>query len=309
MSFGLKWEQTVRKNIRRIVRKQLDQALEELTGKGQRERDEVVHEVRLCFKKVRSVLRLVRPEIGEKCYRAENVCFRDAARPLTEVRDARILMETIDTLRKHFKEHVAGRAFQNVRAAMRDHLRSVRKRVLDDENAFSVVAETVRRARDRVSDWAKFPDRWPVLGEGLEDTYRRASDDFDVAENDPIVEKLHEWRKSAKYLRYQLEIVTPIWSERLEELANEADKMSDLLGDDHDLSVLRQMLTDDPERFGDEDDQEMLLALIDRRRADLTKDALDLGRRYFQDRPNEFARRLKKYWKNWRSPAEAPATP
>ena len=39
---------------------------------------------RKCFKKVRAVLRLIRPETGEKTYRAENTCFRDAARPLTD---------------------------------------------------------------------------------------------------------------------------------------------------------------------------------------------------------------------------------
>jgi CHAD domain-containing protein len=94
--------------------------------------------------------------------------------------------------------------------------------------------------------------------------YRRAGDAHEEAIADPTVEKLHEWRKQAKYLRYQLEILTPIWPERMEELAREADRIGDLLGDDHDLAVLRQTLTANPERFGDEGDQEALLALIDR---------------------------------------------
>jgi CHAD domain-containing protein len=183
------------------------------------------------------------------------------------------------------------------------NLRDVRRRVLDDQNAFEVVAEAVRQARGRVKDWADVPDRWSAVGDGLRDVYRQARNACGQAEADPTVENLHEWRKQAKYLRYQLELLRPLWPERLGELAGEADRMGDLLGDDHDLAVLRQMLTDDPGRFGDEGDVEILLALIDRRRAELEQEAVLLGRRFFQDKPRDFAGRLKGYWKTWRAQA------
>src|SRR5262249_33564932 len=128
MSFELKAEQSIRKNIRRIARKQLDDALEILTDKHRGPRDEAVHEVRKHFKKVRAVLRLVRLEIGEKAYRAENTCFRDAARPLTEVRDAKIFIETVDALSEHFKDHIAGQTFNDVRKILQENLRAARNR-------------------------------------------------------------------------------------------------------------------------------------------------------------------------------------
>ena len=81
--------------------------------------------------------------------------------------------------------------------------------------------------------------------------------------------------------------------------------MGDLLGDDHDLAVLRQVLTDASARFGDAGDREVLLALIDRRRAELEQEARLLGGRFFQDRPGQFARRVKGYWKTWRRAAPA----
>lgn len=299
MSFELRSGESVRKNIRRIVRKQLDNALEELTGEQKGQRDEAVHEVRKCFKRVRAVLRLVRPVIGTKTYRAENSCFRDAARPLTEVRDAKILIETLDGLVKHFQEHIDDRAFSDVRKALQENLRAVRRRVLDEQNAFSVAAEVVRQARGRVKSWTDVPKKWSAMGLGLEITYRQARASFEATAADPTVETLHEWRKQAKYQCYQLEILRPIWPERLEELANEADRVGELLGDDHDLAVLRQMLNDDPDRFGDEGDREMLLALIDRRRTELEQEAMLLGGRFFRDRPRPFARRLKGYWKTW----------
>jgi CHAD domain-containing protein len=292
----------LRKNLRRIATKETDDALEQLTAGHQGSGDEAVHEARKSFKKIRAVLRLVRPKIGEGAYRRENLCFRDAGRPLTEVRDAKILIESLSGLVEHFKEHVSGRSFGEVRKALQANLRGVRKRVLDEQNAFEVVGETVRQARERVKDWADVPGKWSSVRDGLREVYRRTRITFQEASADATVEKLHEWRKQSKYLRYQLEVLRPLWPERLGELADEADRMGELLGDDHDLTVLRQPLGGEPAGDG-----ETLLALIDRRRAELQGEALLLGGRFFQDRPRAFARRLKGYWKSWRSQPAASA--
>lgn len=305
MSFELKPGQSLRKGIRRIVRKQIDDALAELAGEP---RDEAVHEARKCFKKVRAMLRLVRPAIGVKTYRAENTCFRDAARPLTEVRDARILIETLDKLTEHFHELLAGRAFADIGKALEDNLRAVRKHVLDDGNAFATVSDVIRQATERVKSWTAVSNRWASIGEGLEATYRRAAAAYAKAAAEPTVQSLHEWRKQVKYVRYQLEVLRPVWPERLDELVNEAAHMGDLLGDDHDLAVLRQILTDEPARFGEPADREVLLALIERRRADLERTAMLLADRYFQERPRTFVRRVKAYWNAWRAEAAASHT-
>jgi phosphoribosyl-ATP pyrophosphohydrolase len=50
MSFELKPAESLRKGIRRIVRKQMDEALEHLTGPHKGSRDAAVHEARKCFK-------------------------------------------------------------------------------------------------------------------------------------------------------------------------------------------------------------------------------------------------------------------
>ena len=312
MSFELKPGQSLRKGVRRLARKQMDDALELLTG-SQKDRG-TRPSTRRPASRSRKISGarpsgLVRPVIGERAFRAENTCFRNAGRPLTEVRDAKILVETLDELARHFKERAAGRSFGNAREALKTNLRVVRKRVLDDEDAFATVGAAVRQARDRVKDWADVPDKWPSIGMGLADVYRTAAAAFEAAAVDPDGRKAcTNGGKHAKYLRYQLEVVRPLWPERVQELASEADRMAELLGDDHDLAVLRQMLTDDPERFGDGRITEMLLALIDRRRAELEEDFIPLGQRFFQDGPKEFTRRLKGYWKTWRRRAESEET-
>jgi CHAD domain-containing protein len=296
VSFKLKLDRSLRKGIRRVSQQELQDALNQVTQTSNGSRDEAVHEARKCFKKVRALLRLVRPAISRRSYRDENAAFRDAARPLSEVRDAKILVETVDKVTEHFADRVRGQPFASIRKELMTHQREVRKRVLDEEHAFAAVETAVREALGRLDGWANVPNHWASVGNGVQQVYRQARRAFADATDEPTMETLHEWRKQVKYLRYQLELLRALWPEMMEQLAGQADHLGELLGDDHDLAVLRQMLLQDQNRFSDEKKLELLFALIDRRREELQEEAHLLGRRFFQDAPEDFTRRLHGYW-------------
>src|SRR5262249_22782113 len=156
------------------------------------------HEARKCCKKVRALLRLVQPEISPEHYRYENIAFRDVAQPLSEVRDAKILVTTLDKVAKHFADQVRGQPFAVIRKELMTHQREVRKRVLDDEHAFAVVETAIRAALERLDDWVDVPNRWSSIGNGVQQVYREARRAFAGAAEEPTVEKLHAWRKQAK---------------------------------------------------------------------------------------------------------------
>lgn len=301
MALALKPNESLRKGIRCIARKEMEYAREQVAGKSNGSRDEAVHEARKCGKRLRAVFRLVRPAIGKRHYQCENTAFRDAARPLTEVRDAKVLIETFDTLVKHFADRVRGQSFARVRKQLLLHHREVRKRVLDNEQAFAAMTTTVQEALERLDDWADIPNRWSSIGEGVQWVYECARQAFREVTVEATVTALHEWRKQVKYLRYQLEILRAVWPGMLELLAEQVAHLGELLGKDHDLAVLRQTLANDPTRFGDEKVLEVLFALIDHRREELEAEAMLLGSRLFEDSPKAFARRLRGYWAAWRN--------
>jgi hypothetical protein len=91
MAFQLKRKEAIGNGIKRTVRRQIEKALAHLRARG--DPDETVLEVRKCFKRVRAALRLVRDDLVDTVYRRENFLFRDAARPLTEARDAVVLVD------------------------------------------------------------------------------------------------------------------------------------------------------------------------------------------------------------------------
>ena len=288
MAFELRREESLRKGLRRIVQEQLQGALEQAQ---QLARDEAIHDARKRLKRVRALLQLVRPVVGKPLYRNEDHALRDVARPLSELRDAKVLIETIESVSQDD-------ALASVRQELTD-----RKCSLDERNPLDAAAASIQAALGRVSAWTDVPNRWASVGKGLKRTYRQARRAYRDALRKPTVEQRHEWRKQAKYLRYQLETLRPLRPELLEELAKQAEKLGDLLGNDHNLALLRQTL---PSVSGHGDHEEVL-AVIDRRRDELLQESCELAKRFFRDSPKKFERRIKSYWKQRRQ--KGPAEP
>jgi CHAD domain-containing protein len=302
MAFQLKLKESVSDGVRRVAKRELATALQHLRSHGKE--DEAVHEVRKCCKKVRAALRLVRDELGDTAYRRENFAFRDAARPLTEVRDAAMLVETFDQLIKDSADEIETHAFDEVREALLRNQRDVSERVLKKECAFAKVAEAIEQGLARLPDWTIDQDGWQALGGGLSRVYRAGHRALATAAAEPTVENLHEWRKQAKYLWHQLQLIEPAWIADEKELGEQVHTLTGLVGDDHDLAVLRRLLIADPLGHGGQRVLKSLIALIDRRRRALQEKALVLGRQVYRDPPKVFTRRFDGHWKTWSSQAD-----
>src|SRR5262245_12990590 len=103
MGYTLRKKESASAGVRRIAREELDAALEKLDG-ARRDSDELVHELRKHFKKVRSVLRLVRAEIGEEIFARDNGELRALGRRLAPARDASMRASALQNLRKRYTD-------------------------------------------------------------------------------------------------------------------------------------------------------------------------------------------------------------
>lgn len=305
MAFQFEADESVAKGVRRLARAQIDKALGELNGLGDAEPEEVVHDTRKRIKKVRALIRLAGGGLGRKLVDREDDRFRDAGRPLSEVRDAGVLVQTLDRL----AEWSAGRAGPEPFGPTREFLlglkREITRRVLDEGTALKRLVGTLEEARREVKRWEVAGDDWDVLKVGVRRIYKRGSEAFHEATEAPTVEGLHEWRKRVKDLWYALDILRPIRPGYTGGRAEVAHKLADLLGDDHDLAVLREVLSAAGDGAVDAVSAEAILPMIEARRAELRRDALALGRDVYGERPKDFVGRLRAYWRAWRSEAEA----
>lgn len=310
MSFELKKDEKIPKSVRKIVCKRIDKALARLNGKARRTSDAAVHDARKRFKEIRGTLRLVRDELGEKTFQRENRTFRDAGRPLSAVRDAKVLVDTLDGLIEHFQGRAKPANLSSLRRELLARRRNTRKQVLEKDCAVAGIARRIRIASRRVKNWPLQKRGFKAIEGGLRRVYGQARDAMKAAyDNRGGDESLHEWRKRTKDLRYELELLQSAWPATLAPLAEQAHHLTNLLGDDHDLSVLRTVVRDRAKELSSADgevkpdpDTELLLALIDERRVVLQQEAMELGRKFYEELPDKFVERIKGYWKNSTSP-------
>jgi CHAD domain-containing protein len=274
--------------LRRIACGRIDHAVAELRGETDGSPADAVHEARKDMKKLRALLRLARDELGEDVYRRENECFRDAARRLSGVRDADVMLDTLGSL---------GRPFPALRDALKAHRRGERS-VADAEGVVAVLTD----ARARVDVWPLRRDDFGAMEGGLRRIYRRGRRAIEAVEEQPATEDLHEWRKREKDLWHHLTLFRESWPELLKTTADEAHALSDRLGDDHDLAVLQEWTQENVGPLVGFDDA------VEERRLELQHDALHLGRRLYAERPGAFVARLRGYWEAW-SPAQSEQSP
>jgi CHAD domain-containing protein len=116
----------------------------------------------------------------------------------------------------------------------------------------------------------------------------------------PGTSAFHAWRRAVKTHRFQLRFLAPLAPEdfgaRIEDLA----LLGDLLGQEHDLAVLRKTLAAQRDCFDDPRDRARFLELLKSHRQDKRDRARPLGERLFADRPSVMRRRIHRYFRAFR---------
>ena len=265
--------------VRRIVLEDLREAERDLAGRGHPS-DRRLHDVRKILKRARAELRLVRDVLGDEAFGRENRALRDAGRPLRRIRDAKSLVETIDALAGRVKRKDA-RALRGERTSLVASRRRVRARFDADPRPLAVARRLIQEERTSVDRWPDEKHGWSVIGPGVKRVYRAGRRALAAARRRPTVETLHELRKQAKYLWQAMRLL------HMKTLAKRVHRLSDRLGEDHDLAVL-------VERCGR---RGVVARVAGKRRAQLRNDAIELARRIFDRRPRDFTGRLERRWR------------
>lgn len=298
MSYRLRRNKSASKSTRKVAREQIDKAIAEIDD-ASLDRHEVVHQVRKRCKKLRGLIRLVRPSFDK--FQDENAFIRDSARGLSYVRDAQSIIDCLEKLTDESDQPIDPALCKPVR----DELIRRRGEIAKDEEGLNIklaeFRDRMKELRLRVDDWRVEGKGWAAFEGGLKKTYRRGRKAMGEAYADRSPEAFHEWRKRAKYHWYHLRLLRNIWPEMMKVECAAADELGDLLGDDHDLAVLRQTLEQTPENFGGREKVAELTELIESRRWQLEAEARPLGELLYAEKPKRHVARLRCYWKTWRS--------
>ena len=272
----------VRAGILRAADEQLDVALRALDDGIDDDPVGAVHAARKAVKKERSLLRLARAALPAKQRRAENAALRRAARGLSDARDAEVMVQTLDQLSQRFAGQLPESSFAAVREPLEREREAERAQLVDSARVPEAAGQ-LAGARARIDGWRLRSGGWTVLEPGLERSYRRGRRAMREAGRRRSAERMHAWRKRVKDLWYQQRLLAPVGGPAIRGQAKDLHRLADLLGDHHDLGVLRRRLTDDPPPVAA--DVDGIVGLIEHRQAELEGEALSLGSRIYAEKP------------------------
>ncbi|HEX7705907.1 MAG TPA: CHAD domain-containing protein [Thermoanaerobaculia bacterium] len=292
MSYVLGRDETIESAILRIMQEQIERARAHLTDEASSPAERV-HDARRRIKETRALLRMIRRPLGRH-FAVENRAFRDAARELASARDDAAVLETLDTLAKVRKvSRLTARRARKV-------LTSTHQEAPGDlEARLARVSAALGESLLRLDTWPHLANSFGTIGEGLARTYQdgrltlaRAVEIYDPSE-------LHEWRKHVKDHWYHLQLLHPIWPSMMESSARALKELSRILGEHHDLFVLRNLVAVRAGEIGGQRAVIRLLDSIDDRQRELELAAATSGRRIYAEGAGRWLARIRKYWELW----------
>lgn len=295
-------DDTVLDALTRIAADQLDVALGDLDIGDDVSHDEMVeaiHDCRKRCKKLRGLVRLVRPALGEKRYKKANVTFRDAARELSPYRDDHALLSTFDDLVAAHADRIPDGGLGAIRAGLRDRARRSTETLAAGAKPVDRARRLLDDGRAQIDGWKLDTDGWDAMAGGIATTYERGRRALAVVRDRPDDGEFHELRKRVKYSWYHLRLVARTAPSIVEPLAGRFHDLSDGLGHAHDLVVLRSRILGDPEGFGGDARVRGAVELADGQRELLERRSIALARRLYSEKPKHFVRRLEGYWDAW----------
>src|SRR5687768_9813905 len=178
--------------VRDFVRQRIVEAQGALQGRGTPS-DEKVHFARKQLKRARAGLRLLRDAVSKPAYARENAAMRDAARPLSRARDAKVMLETLEDLLGRGKRARRRAGIPELQQALRNERRMLRCEILQMPGSRQRIVSNLGAAAQRIGRWPVRGDDWPVLRSGIERLYRRGRKALAEAESHRSVENLHEF--------------------------------------------------------------------------------------------------------------------
>ena len=291
MTYRFKLNEPIAKGASRIGLEQIDIAEARLAS-----REDIpgaIHDARRCLKRLRALLRLIRPALTEGIYKREANRTAGIGRLLAGARDHHVMQQTLakmETRSSALPKTIGVRL--NKLMANGAGPKSARSGTQERRQAL----EGLKQARTFFARVERRKIDFTHLAAGVERSYRRARRAFREAYDNPADEAFHEWRKAVQQHWRHMQLLSRGWPEMLSGRVSEAKELSRLLGEDHDLHVLLEFATDRGKAVLPTEDLATLTTVCRSAQAELRELAKPRGARLFAEPAGDLSERIALYW-------------
>lgn len=317
IAYRVKFNAELEKDVRRLLSSQIGRAIGHLSGVLD-DGGSAIHSTRKSLKRCRSILRLVQPGLSRADFRTYDRAFRDIARLLSHDRDREVMTETLTHL-------AADTETPNDKAALSAALDELSAGTLNGF-AHTQATENIGTAIGKLHDAEhaihalkmKRP-KISTLAAGFADTYaegRKALKKAYRAQND---EAFHTFRKALQHHWRHCQLLAQVWPELMDVRIAAAREQSQLIGFDHDLSLVTAHFAGEGSSKLEPDVRHRICALAKAEQARVRAATKPLARRLYALPPADLERLIVSLWPTAKSLARqrrkttaaivAPSTP
>ena len=292
MGFCLKQNERVAKEIKRIVLRQFELAATELTDVGSPSGDAAVHKARRRVKKIRALIRLVRPGLGS-AYAPLDKRLHQTVRLLSPIADGQGVVHALDQMADRYREDFSPPVFATIRAGLVEReARADRKAKV--ERVLQRARATMKTEHARVRAWNLHGNGFRAIADGLETSFRHARRAMIAAVDHPTADNYHAWRRRVKDHWFHVRLIERRCGNRLLRYKRRLEALDECLGEYHNFALLRTILSADP--FVSRQETARRLRIIRRYQAELRRRVASLGARLYNEKPRHFVRRVQAFW-------------
>lgn len=303
MGYSFKRQESTASNVNRILLEQVNAAIDALENSAG-SKEEGIHSVRKRIKKIRALFRLVRSEISKKVFRRENSKYQAIGRQLSQLRDATVMINTLEKLRQAHPDAIPVSTFSALKRSLTQRQVQVSHEFFEDGTHMQDVIDALREVSLKVPGLSKTHHRFADIRTNLDRIYRQGRKALRVARREPSIHNFHEFRKEVKTLWYHTRLLEPGWPGLFGAYADEFGRLGELLGDDHDLGVLAGEIDSDRLLLSNKRTKETVLQVLHQQRTTLQEQIYPLANRLFAEKASDFVGRYRLYWRLWQSEAQ-----
>ena len=221
-----------------------------------------IHDSRRRFKEIRALLRLFRDQLGEN-FQRENHFYRDVGRAIAAYREADTAAVAVKRIEGLPDKHLT-RLQQLVRKEQRSAYQNREEAEAILENVAALIGDAVQR----------LPTARRSTERGLKRTIRTGKRAMREAYDSMNAIAFHEWRKRVKDHLFQLQFLSITKGQKRLLAA------SQILGEHHDLEVIRDIVTSAETVFSQEEAAEIDAILV-ARQSRLAKKVKSIGEKIY----------------------------
>jgi CHAD domain-containing protein len=256
----------------------------------ERTNEAAVHHFRRAMKEWRALMRLLAPFIADATrWRHE---ARDHARTLAQARDGAAALNAFDGLLDNGNLVLSPRSSDTIRARL-EALRAGEERIGLTPMLRDAIIAWLDLAASAVEMWPLDALDFAAIATQLAKSYRSTRNQIPADWTAAAGEELHTLRQRVVTLRYQMELIEPLWPRFGKMWIGEAERIRGRLGQCQDIEVLTRLTA--PHQILAHWRSRLTPACAERS-ADLAQRAARIAVRLFAERPKAFRQRLEALW-------------